>query len=112
MPSRMFRRRADGRVRSRTDPSGNPRLRWQVDCRRLTLLGVGAMSSPRYAPAGLLVEHRRRRVMLDGGLGAEPDGKLDAWLLTVERGGLMREIRRLARARGLEPAVKTYSSGG
>jgi len=76
------------------------------------LLGVGAMNSPRYAPAGLLVEHRRRRVMLDGGPGAEPDGRLDAWLVTDERGELMGEIRRLARAKGIEPAAKTYSSGG
>jgi hypothetical protein len=79
---------------------------------RLILLGVGAMNSPRYAPAGLLVEHRRRRVMLDGGPGAEPGGRLDAWLVTDERGELTREIRRLARARGLEPAVDSYSSGG
>jgi hypothetical protein len=79
---------------------------------RLMLLGVGAMNSPRYAPAGLLVEHRRRRVMLDGGPGAEPDGRLDAWLVTDERGELMGEIRRLARAKGIEPAAKTYSSGG
>jgi hypothetical protein len=78
---------------------------------RLTLLGVGAMNSPRYVPAGLLVEHRRRRVMLDGGPGAEPDGRLDDWLVTDERGELMREIRQLARAKGLEPAAKTYSSG-
>jgi hypothetical protein len=78
---------------------------------RLTLLGVGAMNSPCYAPAGLLVEHRRLRVMLDGGPGAEPDGKLDAWLVTDERGELMREIRRLARAKGIEPAAKIYSSG-
>jgi hypothetical protein len=49
--------------------------------------------------------------MLDGGQGAKPDGRLDAWLVTDERGELMREIRRLSRARGLEPAVKTYSSG-
>lgn len=99
-------------MRSRTDRSDNPKLRWQVACMRLTLLGVGAMNSPRYAPAGLLVEHHRRRVMLDGGPDAQPDGKLDAWLVTDERGELMREIRRLARARGLEPAVKRYSSGG
>ncbi len=100
------------RVRSRTDQSDNLRLRWQVAYMRLTLLGVGAMNSPRYAPAGLLVEHRRLRVMLDGGPGAEPDGEIDAWLVTDERGELSREIRRLALARGLEPAVKTYSSGG
>jgi hypothetical protein len=41
---------------------------------RFTLLGVGAAASPRYPPAGLLVEHRSTRVMLDGGPGAEPDG--------------------------------------
>ena len=99
-------------MRSRTDQSDNLRLRWQVAYMRLTLLGVGAMNSPRYAPAGLLVEHRRLRVMLDGGPGAEPDGEIDAWLVTDERGELSREIRRLALARGLEPAVKTYSSGG
>jgi hypothetical protein len=61
---------------------------------RLTLLGVGAMNSPRYAPAGLLVEHRRHRVMLDGGPGAEPRGKIDAWLVTDEQGELMRICSR------------------
>jgi hypothetical protein len=40
---------------------------------RLKLLGVGAMSSPRYAPAGLLILHSAGNVMLDGGHGAEPD---------------------------------------
>jgi hypothetical protein len=49
---------------------------------RLTLLGVGAMNSPRYPPAGLLVRYRRRQVMLDGGPGAEPTGKLLAWLVS------------------------------
>jgi hypothetical protein len=53
---------------------------------RLTLLGVGAMASPRYAPAGLLVECGTVRVMLDGGPGAAPTGRLDAWLLTDPRG--------------------------
>ena len=36
---------------------------------RFTLLGVGAMNSPRYAPAGLLVEQGRVRVVIDGGPG-------------------------------------------
>jgi hypothetical protein len=40
----------------------------------LTLLGVGAMNSPRYAPAGLLVVLGPHRVMLDGGSGAVPVG--------------------------------------
>jgi len=50
--------------------------------------------------------------MLDGGPGAEPKGRLDAWLVTDERGELMREIRQLARAKGPEPSARTYSSGG
>jgi hypothetical protein len=66
---------------------------------RFTLLGVGAMNSPRYAPAGLLIEHGRVRVAIDGGLGAEPAGRLVAWLVTDERAELIRELRRLATAR-------------
>jgi len=79
---------------------------------RCTLLGVGAAASPRYPPAGLLVEHRRRRVALDGGPGAEAAGRLDAWLVTDERAELMPAIRRAARARGLEPAVAAYEADG
>jgi hypothetical protein len=39
---------------------------------RLTLLGAGAMNSPVYAPAGLLIEYGRDRIMIDGGKTAEP----------------------------------------
>jgi hypothetical protein len=50
----------------------------------MTLLGVGAMNSPRYAPAGLLVEYRTHRVMLDGGGAAEPAGRLThGWSPTI-----------------------------
>jgi hypothetical protein len=72
---------------------------------RLTLLGTGAMNSPRYPPAGLLVRYRRRQVMLDGGPGAEPAGRLAAWLVSDERSELRRELRALSAARGLRPAV-------
>jgi hypothetical protein len=75
---------------------------------RLTLLGIGAMNSPRYRPAGLLVEHGRSRVMIDGGPGAVPRGKLDAWLVTDDRSELAREIRDRARTKGLEPRVEAY----
>lgn len=75
----------------------------------MTLLGIGAMASPRYRPAGLLVEHGRARVMIDGGPRAAPPGRLDAWLVTDEHGELIREIRRLARARGAEPAVARFT---
>jgi hypothetical protein len=70
------------------------------------------MNSPRYGPAGLLVEFAKCRVMLDGGPGAVVGGKLDAWLVTDEQGELMRDIRKLAKARGVEPRVATYASGG
>src|SRR5579875_1807881 len=79
---------------------------------RLTLLGVGAMRSPRFAPAGLLVEHGHDRVMLDGGPGADPRGRLDAWLVTDLRAELIREIRALAWAFRLEPEVDDYVRDG
>jgi len=78
---------------------------------RLTLLGVGAMNSPRFPPAGLLVRYRRRQVMLDGGPGAEPAGRLAAWLVTDEHSELRRELRALAAAHGLHPRVAAVSVG-
>lgn len=78
----------------------------------LTLLGVGAMNSPRYPPAGLLVAAAGRRVAIDGGPGAEPSGRLDAWLVTDERAELRSELRRLAAARGLVPVVGGVAAGG
>jgi hypothetical protein len=77
---------------------------------RLVTVGVGAMNSPRYAPAGLLVAHRGMRVMLDGGPGAEPGGRLDAWLLTDDRAELGAGIRSLARERGLMARVGEFRS--
>jgi hypothetical protein len=63
------------------------------------------MASPRYAPAGLLVEADGARVMIDGGPGADPAGSLDAWLVTDERAELIHELRRLAGPHGLKPAA-------
>jgi hypothetical protein len=77
---------------------------------QLRFLGVGAMNSPRYAPAGLLVVHRNGNVMLDGGPGARPEPPLNAWLVTDLRAELIADIRRLARAHGLEPAVSPYQA--
>lgn len=77
---------------------------------RLTLLGVGAMNSPRYAPAGLFVEYDKARVMIDGGPGALPKRKPASWLVTDDRGELIAEIRKLAKPRGLEPVVDSYLS--
>jgi len=79
---------------------------------RFTLLGIGAMNSPRYAPAGLLIEHGQVRIAIDGGPGAEPAGPLAAWLVTDGRAELIRELRRLAAAHGLTPAVSAYHASG
>lgn len=78
---------------------------------RLSLLGTGAMNSPRYPPTGLLVRYRRRQVMIDGGPGAEPAGRLAAWLVTDEHSELRRELRALSAARGLVAAVAAVSIG-
>lgn len=82
------------------------RTRWL----RLTLLGVGAMNSPRYPPAGLLVSYLRHRVVLDGGPGAQPPGRVDAWLVSDARGELRSELRRLSAHYGLSPVVASYHS--
>ncbi len=76
---------------------------------RFRLLGVGAMNSPRFAPAGLLVEDGRHRVMLDGGPGAEPMGRTDAWLVTDDRAELIRDIRARAQVHGIEPRVEALT---
>jgi hypothetical protein len=70
------------------------------------------MNSPRYKPAGLLVQFGRRRVMIDGGSGAAPSGKLDAWLVSDDRCELIREIRALADTRGVNTCVDSYKSSG
>jgi len=70
---------------------------------RLTLLGVGAMNSPRFAPAGLLLRCAGHRAAFDGGPGAEPPpGRLAAWLVTDEQSELRSQLRRQAAARGVQ----------
>jgi len=76
----------------------------------MTLTGVGAMNSPRFAPAGLLVEHDGARLLIDGGRDAAGDLDLDAWLVTDDRSELVREIRLAARARGIDAGVGHFSS--
>jgi hypothetical protein len=80
---------------------------------RLRLLGVGAMASPRYAPAGLLALAPSGTVMFDGGLDATPDEtseRLSAWLVTDIRSELIADIRRRASSFGLQPAVSPYAA--
>jgi hypothetical protein len=79
---------------------------------RFVTLGVGAQASPRYAPAGLLVSHAGARVMIDGGPGAAPAGRLDAWLVTDERSELIAAIRRLAARKGLVPRAGSFRRQG
>src|SRR2546430_11606985 len=82
------------------------------DVLRLTLLGIGAMRSPRYRPAGLLVEWRGRRVALDGGPGATPRGHLDAWLVTDERSELRSSLRVLAARKGFVCCAAGFAARG
>jgi Beta-lactamase superfamily domain len=49
--------------------------------------------------------------MIDGGPGADPAGKLDAWLVTDERAELISGIRRLAFTRQLVPRAATFRRG-
>jgi hypothetical protein len=79
---------------------------------RLVLLGVGAMNSPRYRPAGLLVTWSGRRVMLDGGGSADPTPPLDAWLVSDERAELMPQIRHRAGELSVRAAVGLFEAGG
>lgn len=80
---------------------------------RLTLLGTGAMNSPRFAPAGLLVRWGPVAVAIDGGPGAEPPASVAAWLVTDERAELRAALRRLALAHGApqSPSARGYRAG-
>lgn len=78
---------------------------------RCTLLGVGAMRSPRYRPAGLQVSYGGRRIMLDGGPESAPAEDVETWLVTDESAELAAPIRRLAAQRGLEPLAGDYRVG-
>jgi hypothetical protein len=80
---------------------------------RLTLTGVGAMASPRFAPAGLLIDYDGVKVVLDGGgdPGSFPTA-VDGWLVTDDRAELMREIRELASERGVEAGVERFAARG
>lgn len=49
--------------------------------------------------------------MIDGGRGADPAGKLDAWLVTDERAELISGIRRLAFTRQLVPRAASFRRG-
>jgi hypothetical protein len=78
---------------------------------RMTLLGVGAMNSPRFAPAGMLLRYGRRRVAFDGGPGAEPPEPLDDWLVTDERAELGPALRRMAAAHDVRAHVGDLVAG-
>jgi hypothetical protein len=73
-------------------------------------LGVGAMRSPRFAPAGLLVAHEAYGWPSTAAREPEPAGRLDAWLVYDDRSELQPALRRLAGARGLDPVVALFHS--
>lgn len=68
------------------------------------------MNSPRFAPAGLLIEYDGKRLMIDGGGDSVPAGlPLDAWLVTDDQAELMRQIRRSAEDRDMAAGVGSFS---
>jgi hypothetical protein len=77
----------------------------------LTLLGVGAMNSPRYPPAGLLLQYAETTIVFDGGPDADPPDHLDAWLVCDEQAELRAALRRAGAVRGHSPRVASYSAG-
>jgi hypothetical protein len=50
--------------------------------------------------------------MIDGGPGAAPGGRLDAWLVTDEHAELITDLRRLAGRWGLVPRAATFRRDG
>ena len=83
-----------------------PRRRWLG----MRLLGVGAMNSPRYDPAGLLIAWSGRRVAFDGGGAAVPRTPVDAWLVTDDRSELIADIRRHCRALHIAPTMGNWNT--
>lgn len=78
----------------------------------MILLGVGPAQSPRFAPAGLLVEYGHTRVGIDGGPGSEPPETIEAWLVRDESGPLQADLRRIARESEMpEPAAGSFRHG-
>lgn len=77
---------------------------------RLVLLGVGAMNSPCYRPAGLLAIWPSHRVMLDVGGPADPGEPLDAWLVSDEHAELMAQIRRRAVELEVTPPISPFQA--
>jgi hypothetical protein len=76
---------------------------------RLILLGVGAVGSSRYAPAGLLLEYGHVRAGFDGGPGSEPPENIHAWLVCDVHSGFQPERRRIAHESAMpEPVVAPY----
>lgn len=69
------------------------------------------MNSPRYKPAGLLLNWAGQRVMFDGGENAAPLSRVEAWLVTDARAELMPDIRRQARMLGVNPLVEGWERG-
>ena len=77
---------------------------------RLLVLGGGAMNSPRYRPAGLLVVWANQRVMLDGGGATDRGCSLDGWLVSDEQAELMPQIHGRAAELGVSPAIRPFEA--
>lgn len=87
--------------------AGNPRST------RYILLGVGAMNSPTFKPAGLIVDHPKGLIILDGLPPKMVVEKAKAWLLTDDKGELTPAQKKLAAdAGGPIPSVRQVEIDG
>jgi hypothetical protein len=59
----------------------------------------------------MVVRYAGRVVAFDGGPGAEPPSRLDAWLVCDEQAELASDIRRMAGERGVEPGARSVELG-
>ncbi|MEU9045718.1 MULTISPECIES: MBL fold metallo-hydrolase [unclassified Kitasatospora] len=69
------------------------------------------MNSPRFAPAGLPLCCGSAVVAFDGGPGAEPPPRLDAWLVTDEQAELRADLHAMAAPHELVPHAGNLDLG-
>jgi len=80
---------------------------------KLTLIGTGALDSPRKDEC-LLVEYQGQRILIDAGPDIQPKdvGELTDILVCDPESDFMKDARRLGEKYGIEPGVKSISEDG
>lgn len=80
---------------------------------RCTLTGVGALASPRFLHAGLLLEYKSLAIIFDGGeYIPHVVRNAHAWLLTDMRGEHVSKVRQAARRWNVIPSQRRLTVEG